>query len=55
MPVCEAGCNVPQLLQWALRKQRTEQLVTNVSFLVQEKSLQSRKKNPTSIHWLIQI
>lgn len=44
MPVYEAGYNVLQLLQWALCKQRTEQLVTNVSFLVKEKSLQSREK-----------
>lgn len=44
MPVCEAGYNVLQLLQWALCKQRTEQLATTISFLVQgKKSLQSRK------------
>lgn len=57
MPVRGAGYNVLQLLQWALCKQRTEQLVTNVSPLVQEKSLQSRGKKPKkpSIHWLIQI
>lgn len=47
MPMCEAGYNVLQLLQWTLYKQRTEQLVTNDSFLVQEKSLQSRKKTKT--------
>lgn len=50
MPVYEAGYNVLQLLQWALCKQRTEQLVTNVSFLVQEKSLQSRGKKKTTLN-----
>lgn len=46
MPVCEAGCNVLQLLQWALRKQRIEQLVTNVSFLVQEKKSPIKEIKP---------
>lgn len=47
MPVCEAGYNVLQLLRWALCKQRIEQLVTNVSFLVQEKKapIKEGKKN----------
>lgn len=43
MPVCKAGYNVLQLLQWVLRKQRTEQLATTVSFLVQGKKKSSRK------------
>lgn len=48
MPVCEAGYNVLQLLQWASCKQRTEQLATNDSFLVQGKtSLQSRREKQT--------
>lgn len=37
MPTCEPGYNVPQLLQWALCKQRTKQLAANVSFLIQVK------------------
>lgn len=46
MPICGAGYNVLQLLQWALCKQRTEQLVTNASFLVQEKKSSIKEKKP---------
>lgn len=55
MLICGAGYNVLQLLQWALCKQRTEQLVTNASFLVQEKKSSIKEKKNPSIHWLIQI